>query len=187
MESNSTTFFKHPFPWLKTNRLKLRPLDKSDTMEILFLRSDKEVNQFVKRTAPKNIADAEEFISKIQLDFIEGRNIYWVINFIQDTSMLGSICLWNFSSDRTKAEVGYDLKPNFQSKGIMSEALAEVLKFGFTQLKLKEISAFTQYNNASSIQLLKKNSFILKEYEFDPDNKDNYVYWIDKKRWSLAR
>lgn len=109
MESNSTTFFKHPFPWLKTNRLKLRPLDKSDTMEILFLRSDKEVNQFVKRTAPKNIADAEEFISKIQLDFIEGRNIYWVINFIQDTSMLGSICLWNFSSDRTKAEVGYDL------------------------------------------------------------------------------
>lgn len=185
MESGTTNFFKHPFPILKTNRLKLRSLEKIDTMEILFLRSDKEVNQFVKRTAPKHKTDAEEFISKIQLDFIEGRNIYWVINSIHETSMLGSICLWNFSSDRKKAEVGYDLMPKFQGKGIMSEALAEVLKFGFTQLSLKEICAFTQYNNHSSIQLLKKNSFTPKEHEIDPDNDQNRMYWIDKEKWSL--
>jgi ribosomal-protein-alanine N-acetyltransferase len=37
------------FPELFTNRLVLRALETSDWEEILFLRSDKEVNQFIKR------------------------------------------------------------------------------------------------------------------------------------------
>jgi ribosomal-protein-alanine N-acetyltransferase len=42
--------------------------------------------------------------------------------------MIGSICLWNFQQTKT-AEVGFDLNPKFQGKGIMSELLKCIIQF----------------------------------------------------------
>lgn len=71
--------------------------------------------------------------------------------------------MWNFSKDNKKAEVGYDLNPLFQRKGIMSEALKSILGFGFNNLNLDKIDAFTHKKNESSKKLLEKNGFILLE------------------------
>ena len=61
--------------------------------------------------------------------------------------MIGSICLWNFSEDRKVAEIGYDLDPKYQRKGIMTESINAVLNFGFRKLSLEKIEAFTQKQN----------------------------------------
>ena len=53
------------------------------------------------------------------------------------------ICLWNFSKDYKTAEVGYNLNPNFQKKGIMSESLKSVVNFGFIELHKERIEGFT--------------------------------------------
>jgi ribosomal-protein-alanine N-acetyltransferase len=39
-----------------------------------------------------------------------------------------------FSSDKTMAEVGYELLPDYHRKGIMSEALSVVLEYGLNTL-----------------------------------------------------
>ena len=67
--------------------------------------------------------------------------------------------MWNFSSDRKTAELGYDLLPEFFNKGIMSEALQQVILFGQETLKLNTIEAYTHQDNSNSIKLLEK--FIL--------------------------
>jgi ribosomal-protein-alanine N-acetyltransferase len=49
----------------------------------------------------------------------------------------------------------------------MSEAFEEVLKFGFEQMDLNTIGAFTHKNNIDSITLLEKQEFV-----FHPEIKD---------------
>jgi len=168
------------FPLMNTSRLHLRRLNLEDAEQVLFLRSDKVVNEFIKRQTPTKIQDAIDFVDKIQLGFIKRETISWVISLKDNPKMIGSICLWNFSADRKTAEVGYDLNPSFQNKGIMTEALQEVLQLGFHSLDLENIVAFTHHANENSKKLLTKNGFILQEKETDPDNEDNIIFSISQ-------
>lgn len=168
------------FPILNTSRLLLRQLNLTDAEQVLFLRSDNDVNKFIKRQTPRKIQDAIEFVDKIQLGYIKRETISWVITLKDRPKMIGSICLWNFSPDRKTAEVGYDLHPSFQNKGIMTEALKEVLQLGFYSLDLENIVAFTHRLNENSKNLLTKNGFMLQEQETDPDNEDNIIFSISK-------
>ena len=168
------------FPNLKTQRLFLRELKTEDAEQVLFLRSDKEVNKYIKRQTPTKIQDAIDFIHKIQLGYGKRETISWVICTTENPKMIGSICLWNYSSDRKTAEVGYDLSPSFQNRGIMTEAMKAVLTFGFDTLQFETIKAFTHYANENSKSLLTKNAFALVEGEKDADNEDNIIFSINK-------
>jgi ribosomal-protein-alanine N-acetyltransferase len=95
--------------------------------------------------------------------------------------MVGSVCLWNISPDRTSAELGYDLHPKFQGKGIMSEAVDAVLKFGFQTIDLQTIEAFTSRYNEASIKLLIRKRFVPDENRRDEDNPDNLIYCLSKR------
>ncbi len=147
------------FPIIKTDRLILRRTLDCDAKEILFIRSDREINKYIKRDAPQNIKDAKGFITKVNQGYEKGENIYWAICLKENSKMIGSICLWHFSKNRKQAEFGYDLFPKFQSQGLMTEALKAVLEFGYDLLNLTEMEAFTHFRNKSSIKLLLSNGF----------------------------
>jgi len=172
-----------PFPEIKTERLLLRRISESDCEVILFLRSDKTINKFINRPESertKNKADSLKFIKKIN-DGIENNNfISWGITLKENSKIIGTICLWNFSKDNKKAEVGYDLNPLFQRKGIMSEALKNIVAFGFNELRLIKIEAFTHIENENSKKLLEKNGFILMEKKKDEINNSNLIFEIEK-------
>ena len=166
------------FSEIKTKRLLLRKLKNSDWKMISYLRSDKKVNEFVKRPGAESKEKALEFISKTN-NSIDNRNLYyWVISEKNNSEMIGSICLWNFSEDQKTAEVGYDLSAEFQRKGIMDESLKSVLQFGFKKLDLDLIEAYTHHNNESSKKLLERNGFILVRDKKDKHNQDNLIYEI---------
>lgn len=159
-----------------TDRLILRKATKADGNEILFLRSDQSVNKYIDRPPTKNLKDAEDFIAKIEHGIQKGQNIYWNITLKNDPKMIGTICLWNFSEDQKVGEVGYDLHPQFQGKGIMSEALQCVMNYGFQKLNLEKIEAYTHRENKSSKRLLEKNNFTLVQNKSDADNEFNIVF-----------
>jgi len=166
----------NPFPTIKTERLVLRKLKESDWETISYLRSDKIVNQFVKRKNADTQEKALEFILNTNSKISNNDLIYWCITLKNEPKMIGSICLWNFSKDRKVAEIGYDLDPKYQRKGIMTESMIAVLNFGFQQLNVKKIEAFTQKQNENSISLLINNQFQLKKGRFDKNNEDNRIF-----------
>jgi ribosomal-protein-alanine N-acetyltransferase len=92
--------------------------------DILKIRSNETINQFVNRNPPKNNYDALQFILTIKENTRNQTSFYWGISLKDHPNLIGTICLWNFSEDRKKAEVGYELLPEYHRKGIMSEALA---------------------------------------------------------------
>jgi ribosomal-protein-alanine N-acetyltransferase len=169
-----------------TERLLLRKLIKADWKMISYLRSDKEVNEFVKRPSAESKEKALEFILKINIEIDNGQLYYWTITEKNNGEMIGSICLWKFSKDKKSAEVGYDLSPKYQKKGIMNESLHNVLEFGFKKLNLDYIEAYTHKNNENSKKLLKRNGFRLVEDKNDVNNIDNIVYKIKKGSSKLA-
>ncbi len=165
---------------LQTKRLSLRPLELSDRYEVFFLRSDKTVNQFIKRPEVKTVSDVIPFMERIQQHTKNQHSYYWCIALTEDPDlkMIGSICLWNFSEDRRTAEVGYDLHPDFHGKGIMTEALQKIIEVGFKELRLDTIEAFTHRDNKKSIQLLEKSAFGHLPERVDDDNPDNVIFEI---------
>jgi ribosomal-protein-alanine N-acetyltransferase len=173
------------FPVIKTERLTLRKIEESDSDVILFLRSDKSINKFINRPEnrrTKNISDAIKHIRKLNADTKNNKSFAWGITVNDNPEIIGTICLWNFSKDYKTAEVGYDLNPNFQKKGIMSESLKSVVNFGFIELYIERIEAFTHIQNEKSKNLLVKNGFKIIEDRKDIDDLSNIVFEIRKSK-----
>jgi len=173
-----------PFPGLKTTRLHLRKLSESDEGEILFLRSDPVMNKYIHRQKMNGPEEAREFILRIDRDISDERCLYWAISAEDNLKLIGVICLWNFSEDHRIAELGYELMPAFQKQGIMQEAVLCVLQYGFEQISLEKIEAFTHKKNKNSIRLLKKNGFRLLSGRTDPHNASNVIYLLSKSEFS---
>ena len=56
--------------------------------------------------------------------------------------------------------MGYELNPSQQGKGYMQESVAEVIRFAFDGIGLKNIKAYTNIENDKSVNLLKKFNFL---------------------------
>ncbi|SEE60875.1 ribosomal-protein-alanine N-acetyltransferase [Tenacibaculum sp. MAR_2010_89] len=168
----------NPFPILKTERLVLRKLVDSDQKATFEIRSNKEVNKFIDRPVPKRISDIEDFIKMIDQLINANKGVYWAIEY--NNILIGSIGLRHFNEDFTYAEVGYELQTDFQGKGFMSEALKEVLNYGFNKLLLNEIEAYTHKKNKNSISLLKKHNFNIRSEKKDVDFENNIILGLIK-------
>ncbi len=167
-----------PFPTLKTERLELRQIQGTDAKRIHFFRSDTEMNIFIKRTETQTFETAVEHIEKITNEQNTNKSISWGITIMDSHTLIGSICLWNYSDDNKIAELGYNLDPKYQGKGIMTESLKVVVEFGFQIMKFDTIEAFTDYGNLPSRKLLEKNGFMLDASKKDDDNENNIVYFL---------
>ncbi|HWJ92238.1 MAG TPA: GNAT family N-acetyltransferase [Flavisolibacter sp.] len=164
-----------PFPILTTARLTLRQLSIQDQQGIFALRSDKEINKYLNRQPSKTIEDAIDFINKINDNIKKNNSIYWAITFTKTRTFVGTICLFDFSNEKSSCEIGYELMTNFQGQGIMKEAAEKVIGYAFETLQFEKIIAFTHHGNQSSTKLLRKFNFIKSE-ESDNENADFNIF-----------
>lgn len=154
-----------PFPILNTERLLLRQLDNSDDEKILSLRSNESVNQYIDRESCQSIHEARTFIQTINEHIEKNESIYWAITLKEANTLIGTACLFNFSDENMKAEIGYELLPSAQGKGFMQEASSAIIDFAFRQIGLHTIEAYVHFNNERSIQLLQKLNF--RKHDWD--------------------
>lgn len=148
-----------PFPTLTTDRLRLRRMTNADANFIQSLRSSDIVNKYLDREPQSLHKDILAYIAKTDNGINENQWLYWIIEFKETQQAVGTICLFNFSEDRTTAEVGYEMHPSHFQKGIMSEALQTLITFTFDSLVFDTIKAHTHKDNAGSRALLTKHQF----------------------------
>lgn len=78
----------------------------------------------------------------------------------QTQTVIGACGFHTWYLDHQRAEIGYALNDEtFKRKGIMSEALKEVVNYGFNSMNLNRIEAFIGTNNEASLRLVKKLNF----------------------------
>lgn len=170
------------FPILTTERLTLRPLSTDDQQAILALRSDPEINKYLGRQPSKTIEEAIVFINNVTSNFKNNNSIYWVISLKATETCVGTICLFDFSSEKNSCEIGYELMTKFQGQGMMTEAIKEVINYAFQTLKFQKIVAVTHNENQQSTKLLTKFNFLQSEeiIEESPDLTTFALTQIDK-------
>lgn len=151
------------FPLLDTERLLLRRLSADDAPQIFQLRSDEVHNQFIDRPRATGIEDAEAFIKKINALAENKESLFWAIQLKQESALAGTVGLWNFEEEANKAELGYELLPMHQGKGIMTEAIKKVIQFAFADLLLTTVEAWTHPQNKRSSSVLNNLGFTRDE------------------------
>jgi ribosomal-protein-alanine N-acetyltransferase len=154
-----------PFPEIKTERLFLRKMTKKDAAEILALRSNENVMEHIDRERTKSIKDAEIFIDRITASLESNNGIMWGITLKENPgTIIGNIGYWRLIKEHYRAEVGYMLHPSFWKKGIMKEALKEIIVYGFNDMNLHSIEANINPDNKASAALLESTGFIKEAY-----------------------
>lgn len=149
-----------PFPELRTHRILLRRPTLADAPDLYAHRADAVVNRYLEQFRHDTPAQTEDFLRRIDAHIHGGESLYWILSGRKDGAFLGTLCLWNFSPDRTEAETGFTLQPEYHGKGYMREALSAVLDFGFQALHLRAIHARTHRDNAAAIRLLQGAGFM---------------------------
>lgn len=163
-----------------TERLILRTLTEQDSQDIFEIRSNPEINKFLQRNPPKNSFEGLEFILNIKRNSANNEIVFWGISLQNNPKLIGTICLWKFSEDRKTAELGYELLPEFQGKGLISEAVNFVLNYGLKDLDLHKIEAFTNKNNFDSIKLLQSLKFVLNQNRHDEKYPENLIFELNR-------
>ena len=173
----------NPFPVIKTERLVLREITEEDLPEIFYQRSDPQMMKYVDRAPAKSIEDAREFLGRIKTAQLNNDGVNWGITLKNEPKLIGNIGIWCIDKEHHRAELGYVLHPEHQSKGYASEAIKAVLQYGFHTMRLHSMEANVNPNNEASIKLLERNGFIREVYF-----KENYFFegkYLDSAIYSL--
>ncbi|UQD56847.1 GNAT family N-acetyltransferase [Flavobacterium sp. K5-23] len=153
-----------PFPNIETERLLLRRVDKKDVNEIFELRSNIETMKYIPRPIVKSIEEALEHIANIDEKIKANEGINWAITLKNDTRLIGIIGHYRIKPEHFRAEIGYMLLPEYNGKGIVTEAVNEVVNYGFNTMNLHSIEAIISPDNLASEKVLQKNGFIKEAY-----------------------
>lgn len=148
-----------PFPILRTTRLELRALDDQDVPFLFSLRSNDKVNRFLDRPKATDIQQVYTFLQNIQKNISDNAAIMWGISYKGTDQLVGTICFWNINKEERSLELGYEMHPDHQGKGIMQEVLSTVLQYGIDTINAQKIYAYTHILNERSEKVLQKSNF----------------------------
>lgn len=99
---------------------------------------------------------------------------------------IGRCGFHNWYSLHRRAEIGYILQTEkYRRMGYMTEAVAAVIKIGFTELGLNRIEATASPLNTASVSIIKKNGFMQEGYLRQHYNNGNTI--LDSLLFSLIR
>jgi ribosomal-protein-alanine N-acetyltransferase len=87
----------------------------------------------------------------------QGDKFQWIIQV--DAQPAGWITLVVSNWEHGLAEVGYALSTAYQSQGLMTEALGQLLEDLFSNTNLERVEARCAIDNAASRRVLEKNGF----------------------------
>lgn len=169
----------------KTN-FKIRPWEMSDIESLV-----KYANNW---NVAKNMTDKfpYPYTENNGKAFIEFANKDFPIHFFAidiDGKAIGGIGIHPQEDiHRNNAELGYWLAESFWGKGIISEAIKQMVDFAFNTYKINRVFAIPFGTNIASQKVLEKNNFIL-EGKFDKvlikngELLDELIYAIRRENW----
>jgi ribosomal-protein-alanine N-acetyltransferase len=151
-----------PFPVIQTDRLILREVGYLDAAALLDIRSNPVVMR--DRELNTSIDDATKFIDRVKDGLSNAKGISWAITLKDDPKLIGTIGFWRIDDTHMRGEIGYDLQPVHQGKGLMTEAMVAILDYGFQKMNLHSVEANVSPDNEASIRLLERHKFIREGY-----------------------
>lgn len=151
--------FASEFPIIETERLLLRKPAADDIPKLYSIFSDPEATRFYDVEPFRSVSEAEDLLESLLWRYSMEMQIRWAICWKEDKALLGTCGFHSVEKLHNKAEIGYELHPDAWGKGVMSEALDAIIRYGFICMDLNRIEAVCLPENAASKKLLEKKGF----------------------------
>lgn len=192
MCNNSTADASMPLIELHTPRLVLRHWHAADLADFAILNHDEQVMRYFPGRLNRQESDA--LAGRIQAHIEQHGFGAWVVERRHQPGLIGILGLQRvlFDSDFTHSvEIGWRLLPAYWHQGLAGEAAQAALEFGFTQLNLPEILAFTVPANLPSQALMQRlgmqrdpaEDFLHPLLPKDHPLRLHVLYRLSKVRW----
>ena len=148
-------FFKE----IETDRLFLKNISSKDRNFLFAQFSNEEVNKYLFDAEPLlDVQDADEIIDfYVQPEPREQHR--WILVKKDDGVKIGTCGFHCWDKSTNICDIGYDLYPDFEGKGYMSEAMKAILVFARTNMNINRINACIYISNAKSIKIAEKFGF----------------------------
>jgi len=118
---------------------------------------------------------------------------YFLLFYKNSDNVIGECGYHTWNRTNNRAELFYSLRKDAdKQKGLMTEALLEVLNYGFEELGLHRIEALTANWNIASIKLLKHYAFsfegtMREDCIVDGKNENSECYSLLEWEWSKKK
>jgi [ribosomal protein S5]-alanine N-acetyltransferase len=166
-------------PRLYTNRLILRKIEIEDVPSLVKHANNKKISDnIINIPYPYQEPDAVFRIAYVVRGFKNKERYVFAIVLKETEEFIGEISL--HLDSKTVAQLGYWLGEPFWNRGITTEAIEAVLKFGFEQLNLHRIYATCHQDNTASYKVLLKNGMTA-----DNTNGNVTRYSINQPQYEL--
>ncbi|MEZ0480384.1 GNAT family N-acetyltransferase [Planococcus sp. SSTMD024] len=179
-------------PTFETERLQLRKVTRHDLDDVFEFSSDFEVAQ--RMTWEKNDSKEEtlsNFLQPTVDGYKDGQSGVWAIVYKESEKVIGIRSLVAWSNEHQKAEIGYVLNRKFWGAGVATEALQEILNYGFGVLQLNRIEGGCDLDNIGSEKVMLKAGMtfegVLRESErIKGEFRDTKIFSILKSEFDSA-
>lgn len=172
---------------LETERLILRDWRNSDADDMFEYAADDRVGPMAGWVPHKSVEDSRQIIDM----FVDDDDVYAIV-WKKENKVIGGIGIHarkpsDDLKDLEQREIGYVLNPSYWGRGIIPEAVEEVKRFSFEEMKLDLLwCAHFDFNDKSK-RVIEKTGF---EYRFtkaeqlknfDMKNVNTLYYVITKE------
>ena len=144
------------FPTLETERLILRKISLNDAEDIFEYAIDPEVATYVSWEPHKSIEDSISFINSMTQRYENTGLSEWGLVYKENKKCIGTCGYMWWRPSHARAELGFALSQKYWNRGLITEALREVIKFGFEKMELNRIEARCFLTNSASEKVMQK-------------------------------
>jgi ribosomal-protein-alanine N-acetyltransferase len=147
-------------PTLETERLILRKMVLNDAEAVFAYASNSEVSRYTLWETHRSIEDSRAFLEFATQKYENGGEPDWGIVYRGPGCLVGACGLVNWEAEHARAEVGFVLSREYWGRGLMSEAVRAILRFGFERMNLNRIEARCIAENAASARVMEKAGMV---------------------------
>jgi ribosomal-protein-alanine N-acetyltransferase len=144
-------------PKLSTDRLILRKLALSDADDMHDYAHRADVTRYLTWSPHPNISYTREYLAYVSEHYRAGDFFDWAVVDRESDRMIGTCGFTRFRYEADCGEIGYVLHPAYWGRGIATEAVEAVIRFGFQRLELNRIEAKFMEGNIASRRVMEKN------------------------------
>lgn len=144
-------------PELQTPRLLLRKVRPEDAADMFEYASDPETTREVTWETHTSIEASKAFIDYTIKKYVNKQVSEWGLVLKENNKFIGTCGFVYWNPAHAKAEIGYALSRKYWGRGLMPEAVAAVMKFGFEKMKLHRLEARCNDTNPGSERVMIKS------------------------------
>ena len=148
------------FPTIETERLRLRELRDEDAPAVFDLFRRDEVTRYYDVETMTHATAASTLITFMRQRYDSRAGIRWALEDTASRTFVGTIGFNNINQVARKGLIGYELVPAAWGRGLATEAVRAVVRFGHERVELNRIEAVVMLDNHASARVLQKAGFV---------------------------